>query len=738
MTAGKLKVRSSAAAFAGVAVLAGLGWSVSTAAQASGAPGTATRSPPARKGDSVPEVVIPDTYGAVATDVPPERQLTPAEIDTYGVSTIGELIDALKPETQTSQGGGPALMINGRRVASPAEMFRIPVEAILRADVLPEAVALQYGFGPGQKVVNIVLRPRYAAETGEADGGASTEGGGEQGKLDADVVRLRGEQVVNVDVTYQASAKITEAQRSVVQPAPAAPFSLAGNVTSTIPGAQIDPALSALAGRRVTIAGVPAGAALGAPTLAEFVPGVGAPTTTDTRADTTLALGSSQIGASGVYSKPLDAAVLTVSAGLQSTSSEQLQGLPGTSLTIPAGDPFSPFAAPVTLDRYSAALGPLTQRTDGWNGHVGLGLTGGVGRWTINLNGLLTYTTSATATDVGIDPAPLQAALNASSASFNPFAPWPASLLRPLPRNESNARSTALNANLNATGTLFTLPAGPIFTNITVNEGAAWQSAATNFGGVSTRTSTFQNTTSAQVSLTVPLTSRARKVGPRLGDLSLTLAPGFSLVTGSSAAGRMNATLEWSPVRQVSLVATESVSQQPPTIAQLRDPTILTPNIPYFDYVTGQSALVTTVSGGEPGLRTATTERSNFLLLFNPSPGQPLIFTASFAIDRADNPIEALPAVSAQLEAAFPDRFIRGAGGQLVEVDTRPLNFEREQQETVSFGSSTRARSGRPRNPRRAPRPPPARFPTWAHGRLPRRAPSSSASPSRSTCRTSC
>jgi iron complex outermembrane receptor protein len=701
VTAGKLKVRSSTAALAGVAVLAGLGWPGAARAQSSNPP----EAPPSKGSGSVPEVVIPDTYGAVTTDVPPERQLTPVEIDTYGVSNIGELIEALKPETQTSQGAAPAMMINGRRVSSPREMARIPVEAILRVDILPEAVALQYGFEPGQKVVNIVLRSRYAAETGEADGGASTEGGGEQGKLDADVVRLRGEQIANVDVTYQAGAKITEAQRGVAQPAPAAPFSLASNVTSTIPGAQIDPALSALAGRPVTIAGVPAAAAIGAPTLADFVPGAGAPTTTDTRADTTLAPASSQIGASGVYSKPLGRGVLTVSAGLQSTSSEQLQGLPGATLTIPAGDPFSPFAAPVLLDRYSAALGPLRQRADGWNGRLGLGFSGGVGHWTINLTSLLNYAANTTATDVGIDPAPLQGALDASSPAFNPFAAWPAALVRPLPRNESRSRSTSLAANLTANGIPFSLPAGPVFTNVILNEVAAWQSATTDFAGEATRASTFQNSASAQVSLSVPLTSRARKVAPQVGDLSLVLSPGFSIVTGASVAARLSASINWTPQPPLTLSLTESVAQQPPTIAQLRDPTILTPNMPYFDYVTGQSALVTTISGGDPALRAASVQSTSFSIYFSPLPGRPLFFSAGLVIARTDNQISSLPSVSALLEAAFPDRFIRNAAGQLVEVDTRPINFDRAQQEVVSWGFNY----SRPLGP--APKPAPGAAP---------------------------
>ncbi len=676
----------SAAALASLAMLTALGGPTSAAAQGSSPPATPPQAPPPKPGDSVPEVVVPDHYGAVATDIPPERQLTPAEIDTYGVSTIGELVDALKPETQTSGADGPALMINGRRVASPQEMVRIPVEAILRADILPEAVALQYGFAPGQKVVNIVLRPRYAAETGEADAGASTGGGGEQGKLDADLVRLRGEQVVNVDVAYQAGAKITQAQRNVVQPAPAAPFALAGNVTSTVPGAEIDPALSVLAGRPVTIASVPVAATLGAPTLADFVPTAGAPATSDTRDDTTLAPATSQISASGVVSKPIGPGVISVSAGLQATSSEQLQGLPGVILTIPAGNPFSPFHSPVALDRYSAALGPLTQNADNWNGRLGLGFVGSLDRWTVNLTSLLTYADNATATDAGVDPTPLQAALDASSTSFNPFAPWPAGLVRPLPRNESSSRSTALNVNLNANGVLLTLPAGPVFTNVVLNEGAAWQSETSDVMGGATRASTFQNNASAQVSLNLPLTSRTRKVAPWMGDLSLMLAPGFDFVTGASTAGRLNAALNWSPRQPISLTLSESVTQQPPTIAQLRDPVVLTPNVPYFDYVTGQSALVTMVSGGDPSLRVATIEKTDLRLNFQPKPGLPLLFWTALSLARTDNLVSAPPPVSAQLEAALPDRFIRGPGGELIEVDARPLNFDREQQEIVSWG----------------------------------------------------
>ena len=48
------------------------------------------------------------------------------------------------------------------------------------------------------------------------------------------------------------------------------PFDLAGNVVGITPSVEIDPALSALVGRPITIAGVPKGAASRSLTLGDF------------------------------------------------------------------------------------------------------------------------------------------------------------------------------------------------------------------------------------------------------------------------------------------------------------------------------------------------------------------------------------------------------------------------------------------------------------------------------------
>ena len=65
------------------------------------------------------------------------------------------------------------LLLNGQRISGFRELRDIPTEAIQRVEILPEEVALKYGYRADQKVVNIVLRQRFrstAAQVGANDG----------------------------------------------------------------------------------------------------------------------------------------------------------------------------------------------------------------------------------------------------------------------------------------------------------------------------------------------------------------------------------------------------------------------------------------------------------------------------------------------------------------------------------------------------------------------------------------
>ena len=193
---------------------------------------------------------LPPQPGAVVGDIKPELQLTPADVQSYGVSTVTELLEELAPETRSDRGRGgetPVVLLNGRRISSFNEIQNIPTEAILRVDILPEEVSLKYGYTADQRVVNIVLRRRFHAITGEAVGGDTTEGGRETGLGEVDLLHLRGDSRLNLDLKVQTAAALTESQRDLDSNVSGTPYALAGNITSPMAGGEIDPALSALA-----------------------------------------------------------------------------------------------------------------------------------------------------------------------------------------------------------------------------------------------------------------------------------------------------------------------------------------------------------------------------------------------------------------------------------------------------------------------------------------------------------
>ena len=160
-------------------------------------------------------------YGAVVGDIEPELQLNSSDIQSYGVSTVTELLNELAPQTRSDRGRGgetPVVLLNGRRISSLNEVYNIPTEAILRIDILPEEVSLKYGYTADQRVVNIVLRRYFHATTAELQGGGPTEGGEATGQAELDLLHIRRDDRVNLDLKYQGASGITDADRGIVEP----------------------------------------------------------------------------------------------------------------------------------------------------------------------------------------------------------------------------------------------------------------------------------------------------------------------------------------------------------------------------------------------------------------------------------------------------------------------------------------------------------------------------------------
>ena len=133
--------------------------------------------PAARRADEFEEdeeeivVIGQRPRGSVVGDIPPENTLNRRDIRATGATSISELLEAVAPQIGSARGRGggrPILLLNGQRISGFREIRDMPPEAIERMEILPEEVALKYGYPADQRVVNIVLRRRFSSTAARA------------------------------------------------------------------------------------------------------------------------------------------------------------------------------------------------------------------------------------------------------------------------------------------------------------------------------------------------------------------------------------------------------------------------------------------------------------------------------------------------------------------------------------------------------------------------------------------
>jgi hypothetical protein len=684
--------RARLLAAAGAAALA---WA-STALAAEAPAAARAPAPQPGKASTVSEVVVtavkPPLPGAVVGDIQPEISLSSEDIAAYGVSSISDLLDQLAPQLRSDRGRGgegPVILLNGHRISGFQEIRDLPPEAILRADLLAEEAALKYGYSANQRVINIVLKPTYRSENAEASGGAPTQGGNDSESAEVGVTRVIDSNPLNFNLRYSRQSSITEAERDLISLTQGQPFDLVGNIRSPIPGGEIDPALSALAGQTVTVVGVPAVAAARVPTLADFLANAGRANTTDVRQFRTLVPDTQRLTANGVYSRSLPGNIkATINATFEANTSDSLRGLPGVSLIVPAGDPFSPFNRDVQEDRFVEGFGPLRSSADSWTGHLGLSLNKDAldGKWRLSLTGAYDHGSNRNENDEGLDPAALQAQLAARTAGLNPFGALPNTLFAL--RVQDTGRSTSDSGNLQfaASGPVFNVPAGPVRTSFKVGASGSKFSSDSERLGV-TQSADFTRTgANLQGSLDVPLTSRRNKVLGALGDLTVNAHVALDQASDFGSLMTYGYGLNWRPMDGLSVLVTHTHDQAAPTQAQLGNPIVRTPNTRIYDFATGQTVDVTQVSGGNPDLVRDQRDVTSLRVTWKPWEARQLVFTGEFVSSHVANPITTFPAATADIEAAFPDRFVRNALGRLTEVDYRPVNFASQDRNNLRWG----------------------------------------------------
>lgn len=545
--------------------------------------GGASDALPEEEEDSQPIVVTGSKLpGSVIGDIPPENTLTSRDVQATGATTINELLDAIAPQTGSSQGRGgerPVLLLNGQRISSFRELRDIPTEAISRVEILPEEVALKYGYSADQRVVNFVLRSRFRSTAAMVRGQASTEPGFAGGTADVTRLMIGENGRTSVNLHAEGNGMLKESERDIRLEQP------------------LDP---------------------GAPDPRDARSLIGAKT--DLRGSVTANRQLGTVGATGNFE-------------LEHTDGKSLIGL---------GD---------TL------LEPLARNTSNDTAHGGVVLEGNVSNWNWSVTGNADAAHSITNTDKDTTVI------------------------------DDRAETTTLSGDVDAVanGKLFRLPAGDASTTVHLGAATTHQETDRRRDGVEASNSLGRTTGDASVNVDVPV-SRRNSDFAALGTLTLNANAKVEQLSDFGTLTTIGSGANWSPVRRLNFITSWTQEEGAPSVSQLGDPILDTPETRIFDFTTGETVLVTAITGGNPDLR--ADRRQVFKLGANWQPFQntDLRLRADYVRTRITDPISSFPGPSAALEAAFPERFVRDPDGNLVAVDLRPVNFDKSRRDTLRIG----------------------------------------------------
>jgi hypothetical protein len=193
--------------------------------------------------------------GSVVGDIPPENTLTQRDIRATGATSISELLDSVASQTGSARGrsgGRPIVLLNGQRISGFRELRDLPPEAIQRMEILPEEVALKYGYAADQRVVNIVLRRRFNSTTAEARGKFATDGGYASGQADATRLIIRNGQRTSLNLHVEGNNPLYESERDLaLQPVAPETDAVDPRPFRTLVGARQDVRLSGTMNRTI-------------------------------------------------------------------------------------------------------------------------------------------------------------------------------------------------------------------------------------------------------------------------------------------------------------------------------------------------------------------------------------------------------------------------------------------------------------------------------------------------------
>lgn len=640
--------------------------------------GTAQEISPEAQSSGKDDIVITGqrTAGSAVGAVDPTATLDQSAIQALGATDLKTLLERLKTLTTSASGGDPVYLLNGRRMSSMNELYSLPQEAMEKIEVLPESEAARFGFPATVRVMNFITRKRFRAVTYQQAAGTTTEGGGGTNYVELTAARIDGPRRATLTVSHLRLNPVLQSERAIV-PDPDTLYALGGNITG-VGGGRIDPALDALVGTPVTIAAVPNDPS-SRRTLAGYVAGAGAPAVTDIGRYRSLQQRSDRISVDGTIAAPIGKTMSgSLNLSMEAQRNTGLNGLASALLRVPGTSGALPFSDEVLLYRYLPDAA-LRQRNTSLTLH-GSGLVqGSIRRWGWNVTTSYDRVRGLARSQQGVPIDDLQASIDAGGDPLAMLSPEAAALR--LDYRSRTVTGTLLTKAV-ANGPLVRLPAGDA--QITLSGDYARSSSSGSLPGLRQSALDLTRTTKgASVNADLPIASANQDVLAFLGQLSVNGMIGVSDVSDYGRLVSSNYGLTWSPVRPIQLIASVNEAQTPPAIALLTNPTVTTPNTPFFDFTTGTSVLVTTIAGGNPALAPERRRIVTLGVAVSPIKAKDLRLTANYLETRIGNQTATLGSATSAFQTAFTDAFQRNPAGQLVSADLRPVNIARERERKI-------------------------------------------------------
>lgn len=562
-------------------------------------------------------VVATRVRGQVETAAPPIVTLGEEDIAAYGASSLQSLLAALAPQTGSGRGrsdGTPSVLLNGLRIASFREIRSIPPEAIRRVEVLPEEVALKYGFRPDQRVVNFILKDKFRSFGTETEAKLPGAGGFSDLSEELTLTRIDKGSRLNLTGTLERRSPLTEAERGIVQPA------ISGAQTGLIDPKQGD-YRTLLADQRSAIL-------------------------------------------NGTYAKSLGTgASLTLNGLIQRNDNRSLNGLNSIVLTAPDG---------TLVQRTTLLPAPLASRTVADTYSAGASLNLPIGAWQLAWTADGSHVNTTTTIDARADLSGLQTLVD--QGTLSPFGALPADAILPTPQGIARSKSDTATTLATVTGSPLRLPGGQ--TALTLKAGFAYNGLrSSDSRQLAAPANLRRGDAQAGFSLDLPITSRRENFGSKLGDISLNVNAEVHNVSDFGSLTAYGAGITWGVTPKLTFAANYIASEKAPGLANLGAPVTITTGVALYDFTRGESVLATVITGGNPALKKERQRDIKLSANWDLPIGKESALLLEYFRNRSLDTTNAFPLLTPDVEAAFPGRVTRDATGRIVSVDQRAVTF---------------------------------------------------------------